>query len=245
MPKKESRTRPLLVGHLERISSKVFSDYPQQVTDLVGQKYGVYALYKGPKLYYVGLASDLRNRIKHHLRDKYAGKWDKFSLYLVRRADHVKEIESLVIRIADPKGNTSSGRFPHADDLKNELLASVQDAQRQKLKVIFGEKVTRKRSPKPQGEHNKQGQTTRASGPAPLAPFIEEGFPIRSRYKGEFYVAKVWKNGQINLDGILYQTPTGAGRAVTGTRLNGWYFWKFKDGEGNWVALDLLRQKRS
>ena len=35
----------LVLGYLERISSKVFSDFPKQLTGLVGRKHGVYALY--------------------------------------------------------------------------------------------------------------------------------------------------------------------------------------------------------
>ncbi|MFC1595592.1 hypothetical protein ACFL3X_01620 [Gemmatimonadota bacterium] len=245
MPKKESKARPLLVGHLERISSKVFSDYPKQVTDLVGQKHGVYALYKGPKLYYVGLASNLRNRVKHHLRDKHAGKWDKFSLYLVRRTAHVKEIESLVIRIADPTGNTSSGHLPHVDDLKNELLAGVQDAQQKKLKVIFGEKVTRKRGPQ-QKTGDKRAQPSKrntiSSHIPPLAQYISEGFEIRASNKGNMYTARVHKNGQICYEGELYNAPSFAGRLLLGRSVNGWTFWKYKNSEGNWVKLDELRK---
>lgn len=67
------KAQPLVLGYLERVSSELFSDFPRQLTDLVGRKHGVYALYKGDRLYYVGLGTNLRNRIKHHLRDRHAG----------------------------------------------------------------------------------------------------------------------------------------------------------------------------
>lgn len=111
------RTRALVLGYLERLASSAFDDYPQQIRELVHGKHGVYALYKGDRLYYVGLATNLRNRVKHHLIDKLAGKWNRFSLYLVRKVEHIKELESLVLRIATPKGNTSGGRLSGADDL--------------------------------------------------------------------------------------------------------------------------------
>ena len=60
MAKKAKRgTRPIVVGHLEKISSGIFERYPEQVTGLIKGNQGVYALYRRQKLYYVGLASDL------------------------------------------------------------------------------------------------------------------------------------------------------------------------------------------
>ena len=73
-PKKAVKARKLVRGYLERVSSAAFSDFPKQLTDLVGREHGVYALYKGDQLYYVGLATNLRNRIKQHLRDRHAEK---------------------------------------------------------------------------------------------------------------------------------------------------------------------------
>jgi type I restriction-modification system DNA methylase subunit len=37
-----------------------------------GRRHGVYALYRGNRLYYVGLASNLRSRLNTHLRDRHA-----------------------------------------------------------------------------------------------------------------------------------------------------------------------------
>ena len=48
-------SRELVLGYLERISSRAFSDFPDELTDLAGNQHGVYALYKGDRLYYVGL----------------------------------------------------------------------------------------------------------------------------------------------------------------------------------------------
>ena len=101
---KKRSSHALVLGFLERISSRAFEEFPRQITELIGKQHGIYALYKGDHLYYVGLATDLRKRIKHHRQDRHAGKWDRFSLYLVHKVDHIKELESLLLRIADPKG---------------------------------------------------------------------------------------------------------------------------------------------
>ncbi|MBT3192989.1 MAG: GIY-YIG nuclease family protein [Verrucomicrobia bacterium] len=114
--KRERKSNPLVLGYLEKISSKAFADYPKQITDLIGKKHGIYALYKNDRLYYVGLATNLKRRIKQHRIDKHAGKWNRFSLYLVRKQEHIKELESLILRIADPTGNATSGRLPGADN---------------------------------------------------------------------------------------------------------------------------------
>jgi hypothetical protein len=136
--RKVRRARKLLLGYLERISSRVFSGFPKVLTDLIGKQHGVYALYKGNRLYYVGLATNLRGRIKVHLRDKHAGKWDKFSLYLVREAEHIRELESLILRIADPRGNPMKGRLPHAVNLGPDLRAKIKEVQDQELTELFG-----------------------------------------------------------------------------------------------------------
>jgi hypothetical protein len=41
------KSRPLVIGYLERVSSKIFSGFPRELTDLAGSQHGVYALYKG------------------------------------------------------------------------------------------------------------------------------------------------------------------------------------------------------
>ena len=77
--KKIRKSRQLILGYLESVSTEVFSNFPKALTDLVGKEHGVYALYKLGHLYYIGLATNLRNRIKNHLRDKHAGKWDSLT----------------------------------------------------------------------------------------------------------------------------------------------------------------------
>jgi len=235
---KKRKSRTLVLGYLEKISSKIFSDFPKQLTDLVGRQHGVYALYKGNRLYYVGLATNLRSRIKQHLRDKHAGKWDKFSLYLVRKADHIKELETLIMRVANPAGNVGRGRLPKADNLKSQLEANIKAEQIKQLKRLLGGRLPRKitKISKPQKK-----QKPSSSGPT-LASYIKSGFPIKGKYKGKIFKAVVNRSGSIRFDGKLYNSPSMAGIAARKRNTNGWTFWHYRNTKGEWVKLDELRK---
>ena len=64
------------------------------------------------------LASNLRNRLKTHLTDRHAQTWDSFSVYLTINDSHLHELETLILKIASPKGNKQSGNFINAQNLK-------------------------------------------------------------------------------------------------------------------------------
>ena len=64
MAAKKRRQRPALVSaYLEGVSAKTLESYQDIIRDLIVREQGIYALYKGKRLYYVGLASNLRNRL--------------------------------------------------------------------------------------------------------------------------------------------------------------------------------------
>jgi hypothetical protein len=65
------KTKYIVTGHMEKIGQKVFTEYSTAITELIRGHQGIYSLYKKDKLYYVGLASNLKNRIKHHLNDRH------------------------------------------------------------------------------------------------------------------------------------------------------------------------------
>ena len=237
--KKTRKSRKLVLGYLERISSTLFSDFPQELTNLVKNKHGVYALYKGDRLYYLGLATNLRNRIKHHLKDKHQGKWNRFSLYLVRKVDHIKEIESVLLRIADPKGNVIKGRLPEAENLKKELHSKIMKAHKKQIAIILGSK---KKGEKPV-QRKKLRRDKQNSRPPVLTQYINTRFEIRATRKGKEYKAKVRSNGTINFDGKIFPSPSIAGKHAYGRITNGWFFWKYKNKNGDWVWLDELRKR--
>src|SRR5262245_49960512 len=58
------RESPLVSQFLERISGETLAKHQKVIRELVQRRSGVYALYRRDRLYYVGLASNLRNRLK-------------------------------------------------------------------------------------------------------------------------------------------------------------------------------------
>ena len=93
-----AKRKPLVSQHLENISRQALEKYQNVVRRYVRRRQGVYALYRRGKLYYVGLASNLRSRLAHHLRDRHRDSWDRFSVYLTIGDSHLKELESLILR---------------------------------------------------------------------------------------------------------------------------------------------------
>ena len=86
------------------------------------------------------LASDLRSRMKQHLRDTHATSWDVFSLYLTNGDAHMREIEALVLRIAAPKGNKQRGRLAGSASLAAEFRARVKAGQKEELSELSDER---------------------------------------------------------------------------------------------------------
>jgi len=60
---------------------------------------GIYALYHGSKLYYVGLTRNLFGRVRWHLTDRHARKWDSFVIFRIKRVNYVKDIETLLMQL--------------------------------------------------------------------------------------------------------------------------------------------------
>jgi hypothetical protein len=122
MPKRSQ----LVTQYLENVSSKAFDKYQSIIRSYVGRRQGIYALYKRDKLYYVGLASNLRSRLRQHLRDRHAGKWDRFSVYLTLDSSQLRELESMALRIVMPKGNRQMGKFYKAENLWRKFRKDVR-----------------------------------------------------------------------------------------------------------------------
>jgi len=239
MAKKSQRSsRPIVVGHLEKVSSGVFEGYQKEVTGLVKQGQGVYALYRRHKLYYIGLASDLEKRIKWHLKDKHKGKWDRFSLYMIKKTDHIREVESILVRIAEPGGNKLRGRLRGSKNLERDLETAIKHRQDEEREKIFSKRKRKIRLKK----GKKRIRKTRAEK-RPLKGFFKSGKVLYGRYKGKDY--KLWVNriGRIRFNGKLYDSPSGAAKAIVDKgAVDGWNFWKYKNKSGNLIAIKHLRK---
>lgn len=225
----------LVDAHLERIPGDVFVKFQESIKHLVSKQHGVYALYKGDKLYYVGLAKNLKSRIQQHLKDQHKSKWDMFSLFLIRNVEHLKELETLAIHIAHPKGNTQAGRFARSTNLKPKLKRMLEES----VQTMFSSKVPRPSKPK-----KSSARRGHVAIEPPLKGLLPEGSHIKSTYKGRQTEGQVDAEGRIILNGKLFNSPSTAASSVTNRAMNGWTFWKFQDPGGQWVFIDTLRKKK-
>ena len=139
------KRQPLVCQFLEHASSQVLETHGSHLRDLVGRSHGVYSLYKRDRLYYVGLASNLRGRLDQHLRDRHKGLWDNFSVYLTLDSGFMKELESLVLRIAKPAGNKQRGKFTKAQSLLKTIKRRIKDEQETERDALFAGHIRKPR----------------------------------------------------------------------------------------------------
>src|SRR5690348_7886388 len=105
MAKTWGRQKSLIEAHIRGVSVGAIEKHLESFREFVGhRKSGIYALKKGTKLWYVGLASSLRSRLADHCKDHHRRKWNNFDLYIVRKSKlkYLKELETLLIRVAKP-----------------------------------------------------------------------------------------------------------------------------------------------
>jgi hypothetical protein len=193
---------------------------------------GVYALYRQDRLYYVGLASNLMGRIKTHLKDRHHGLWDRFSVYLTADDDHVKELESLVLRIVAPGGNRVKGKFSRALNLLKGLDATLRGHDADRRAWLLGGSVARRR---------RKAKAIRWKGTKALSGMNERRVALRARHKGKTYKASWRKDGVITYGGDHYRSPSAAAGAALGRSVNGWHFWHYRSGR-SWVPLQNMRK---
>ncbi|MDA2920323.1 GIY-YIG nuclease family protein [Desulfobacterota bacterium AH_259_B03_O07] len=223
---KRRRTRSLLTHSLENLSKNLFKQHYKLITELIGSSPGIYALYDSNELYYVGKSTDLRKRVKHHLRDRHYASWSHFSLYLVRKEDHINEIESLLVRIANPKGNKVRPKGKSSSALLKQLKNLVKQKQRREFAEMFG-KV-----------NSKQTKLKRTRVKRHLKDLVKKNTPLYRTYKGNEYKAVLTPKGIIKLNSNEYTTPTAAAMSVIDRKsVNGWWFWYIKNLDREWVRL--------
>jgi predicted GIY-YIG superfamily endonuclease len=225
----------LVCQHLENVSREALKKYQDIIKNYVRRRHGIYALFRKNRLYYVGLASNLRNRLKHHLKDRHAQTWDRFSVYLTIKDEHLHELEALVLRIAVPRGNRQSGKFIRSQDLRPEFKRAINKYHQKEMKSIFGQQ---------ERVSEKIEKVKIKDGKQPvLAPYVKKRFQIRFRYKNKLHKAMVRKDGTISYKGKIYNSPSLAAASVMGHAANGWNVWQYERAPGDWVLLNEMRKK--
>jgi hypothetical protein len=203
------------------------------IRDFVKRRHGVYALFHHGNVYYVGLASNLRSRLRSHLEDRHANRWDSFSVYLTIDKVNLRPLESLVLRIASPGGNKVQGRISGAEDLKRRFaraIAKHQKDEREDLFETWSEKEAKRDSERPR------------KGAGVLARYIDRPMSIRLQHAGKLYKAHVRKDGLIRFKGRLIASPSRAASLVKRRPWNGWTAWLYERAPGDWMPLDNLRR---
>src|SRR4030042_3030416 len=66
---------------------------------------------------------------------------------------------------------------------------------------------------------------------------------LRVTFKGKEYLAAVNPDGTILVEGHdePFNSPSRAGKAITGREVDGWTFWSYVKKDGNLAKLDTLR----
>jgi len=228
-----ARRQHLLVQHLENLSRSVLEDFQGIIREYVKGRRGLYALYRRDKLVYVGLASDLRSRLRAHLRDRHARTWDSFSLFLTLGGDSLRELEALLIRIARPRENRSKTRFPRSEDLRRVFRRQVRAKQREDFDSLFVE-----------GESREPARAGAGKPSAtPLGAYVHGRLAIQMTYKGQTYKALIRSDGTIRFRGKVYRSPSAAAASITHRAMNGWSWWKYERAPGEWVRIDEMRRR--
>ena len=197
-----AKQKRLVIQHLEDISWKILQEYPQIIKEMIHRKSGVYALYRRGKLYYVGLATNLMARLRIHLKDRHHRAWDRFSVYLTVHDDHVKELESLLLRIVNPSGNKVSGKFIKSENLRVVVNQKVKSADADRRALLMGGTVAKRR---------RKLKTRKEKGTKSLVGIVERRIRLKATYKGKEYRATLRKDGKIGYNGKIYESPSGAG----------------------------------
>jgi predicted GIY-YIG superfamily endonuclease len=146
----------LVSEYLENISRDALENHQNVIRAYVQRRQGVYALYRKGKLYYVGLAKDLRGRLTAHVRDRHGESWDRFSVYFTIGDQHLKEMESLILRIVKLKGNKVKGKFAKSRDLRRQFARDIRSEHRKEDALLLGHEWT-----DPQAAKNEEESSVR------------------------------------------------------------------------------------
>jgi len=217
---RRSKKPKLVTQYLENISSEGFEKHADIIRKFVRGRIGIYALYRRGKIYYAGLASDLRGRLHWHLRDRHAHKWDTFSVYLTIGDQHLRELESLILRVVQPPGNSQLGKFSGAQNLNRSCGREIARKQRVERNRILGRESV--------SEEIEQG--------------LGKSRRIRGKFKNSFVKARLRADKRVRFKGKLYGSPSAAASALKKRAVNGWLFWQYERGPGDWVPIDELRR---
>ena len=191
----------MIVYQLHRASIDILLEYEKVLINKIGDKGGIYVLYKGKNIYYIGKATKLKQRIKQHFNDKHKDQWDAFSLYVVSDNKFIPELERILIALIKPSGNS----LFYQREIKrseNELKEAIRSIRDEYLDKLF-----------PSGkEVNKS------------TPFKSK--LLKRTFKGKKYTALLQKDGTVIYNNKKYPSLTAVAKQITKyDRVSGPLFW--------------------
>ncbi len=196
-------------------NEQALEEHPDLIRKFIGQRNGIYALFKSEKLYYTGLASDLRRRLKSHVKDHHRGAWDSMSVYLTIGDVHLRELESLLIRVAQPPGNKQRGRLSGAENLDRKFERELDAKHRIAKDHLLGR-------PFKVAKNSQEPKRTRS---------------IRARRNGKLYKARMRPDGSVRYNGTIFPSLSAAAKDICKHQVNGRWFWHIERSPGDWISI--------
>jgi hypothetical protein len=226
-----ARRSSLVCQYLENASWQLLEQHQQIIRRYAHKRHGVYALYNKTKLYYVGLAINLSGRLNQHLRDRHKGHWDRFSIYFTLDNSHIKELESLLLRIVKPTGNRQSGKFGRAENLRKRFKNDIQLHYRAELASFLGLKFVL------------PVRTEERVDPKSIVRYLNgRQLRVKGIYNGKTHRALILRDGTVRFRKEIYSSLSLAAATARGTKkCDGWWFWTYERAPGDWIRLRELR----
>lgn len=130
--KTRSTKGALIKGMSRRLPSEILESplFAKRLREIMRRYAGIYALYQKEELYYIGLTKNLLGRIKWHLQDRHARKWNSFIIFRIQKVRYLKDIETLIHRLVDTPGNKVKGKVPKDADLNHVLREVLREHER-------------------------------------------------------------------------------------------------------------------
>jgi hypothetical protein len=131
--RRKSTKGRLIKGMTRKLPSSLFESSYFKVALVKVMKHfsGIYALYKGSELYYVGLTRDLYGRMNGHLKDRHRHRWDTFKIFRIKNINYLKDIETLILQIHPTNGNRQLGKVPSKYNLTQPFKAVLKQLKKE------------------------------------------------------------------------------------------------------------------
>jgi len=112
---------------LERIPADALDNVytEKRMKQLLKGVYGVYALFKGSTLYYIGQGDLYQRLLAHYKKDRHKDKWDTFTFAKLKYPEAKDELESLLISLTHPPGNRATPSVKKRDAATENAIREI------------------------------------------------------------------------------------------------------------------------